>query len=140
MDSRMLNNFYKHTINKYHNIKVENKYGKFDSQREFTQFLWLQREVELGHIKDLQRQVKYVLIPAQYETIIKISKNGKEKTVQKLIERECSYIADFVYIDCETNEIIVEDLKSTVTEKDKVFLLKKKLMYYIYKIKIKVTK
>jgi hypothetical protein len=73
-----------------------------------------------GLISDLQRQVKYVLIPSQ--------KEGK-----KTIERECSYRADFVYTDNETGETVVEDVKGMRTE---VYKIKRKLMLWVHHIKI----
>jgi len=70
-------------------------------------------------ITDLRRQVKYVLIPAQRD------ENGK------LIEREVSYKADFVYeYDGET---VVEDTKGVKT---KEYIIKRKLMLYVHGIRI----
>ena len=72
-------------------------------------------------IKDLSRQVKFVLIPSQRD------ENGK------VIERECSYKADFMYYD-EAGETIVEDVKGFRT---KEYIIKRKLMLYQYGIRIR---
>ena len=64
-----------------------------------------------GIITDLRRQVKYILIPAQREPA-KVGARGGIKQ-GKLLEKECAYIADFVYKVVETGEIVVEDTKGT---------------------------
>lgn len=87
----------------------------------------------------MQTQVKYVLIPAQYETYERYSKNGKRlKDGVKCIERECSYYADFVYTISETGENIVEDTKSKITQ-TKDFVIKRKLMLAVHGIKIRIV-
>lgn len=50
----------------------------------------------------------------------------------KLLERKCSYIADFVYWD--GFEMVVEDTKGMRT---KEYIIKRKLMLYKYGIRIK---
>lgn len=52
----------------------------------------------------------------------------------KVVERECSYIADFKYQDARTGEIVVEDTKGFKT---KDYIIKRKLMLSVYQIKIK---
>ena len=107
-----------------------NKYGAkrttidgktFDSTKEanrYTSLLLLQRA---GLISDLQTQVKYVLIPTQRDA------EGK------LLEKECSYKADFVYK--RDGELIVEDTKSKAT-KTPEYIIKRKLMLHIHNIRI----
>ncbi len=121
---------------KYHNIKTKTFDGiKFDSRKEARRWWELKLLERAGDIKDLQRQVKYILIPAQYETIERYSKKGERlKDGAKLIERECSYVADFRYVDLRTDETVVEDTKGVKT---KDYIIKRKLMLFIYKIKIK---
>ena len=86
---------------------------------------------EAEQISDLRRQVKYVLIPAQREPDTIGKRGGKIKG--KLIERECSYIADFVYKDNQGNTI-VEDTKGMRTTE---YVIKRKLMLYLKNIRIK---
>jgi hypothetical protein len=96
-----------------------------DSQREANRWIELKLLERAGHIKNLQRQVKFILIPKQTEYV------GKKV---KVLERECSYIADFVYIDNETEKTVVEDTKGMRT---KDYIIKRKLMLYIHKIRIR---
>ena len=130
------------STNKYKNKKVRFLGEDFDSKKEKDQWLILKHKEAMGEIKDLQRQVEFELIPAQYEEIKTISKTGKIKITKKLIERKCSYIADFVYTDTKTNERIVADVKGYDKKSGKFietpeFKIKRKLMLYIYKIKIR---
>ena len=88
-----------------------------------------------GKIKDLQRQVKYELIPAQYETYERYGVKGDRlKDGKRLVEKSCDYVADFVYTDAETNQTVVEDTKGFRT---KDYIIKRKLMLFVHKIRIK---
>lgn len=111
--------------NKYSNIKTQTSDGNvFDSKAEARRWIELKLLERAGEIKDLQRQVKYILIPAQ--------KEGK-----KTIERECSYVADFVYTEVKTGNTVVEDTKGY---RSKEYIIKRKLMLYVHQIKIKEVK
>ena len=111
--------------NKYCAKKITSPDGeKFDSIKEFNRWGCLKLLERAGKIIDLKRQVKYVLIPAQ-----------RDRT-GKVVEREMSYIADFVYYDMESGEKVVEDCKGYKTE---VYRLKKKLMRWVHNISIKET-
>lgn len=118
--------------NKYNAKSVEYDGIQFDSQREALRYRELVYLLNDGIITNLKRQVKYVLIPAQREPAI-IGKRGGVKP-GKLIEHECSYIADFVYEVVETGETIVEDTKGMRT---KDYIIKRKLMLFVYGIRIK---
>lgn len=111
---------------------------KFDSKHEAERYLELKLLERGGVISDLRLQVEFELIPAQYEPdTITLTKTGKEKIVKgKCIERKCSYLADFVYLDNETGKTIVEDAKSPITRTPE-YRIKKKLMLYRYGIRIK---
>ena len=116
-------------MNKFGNTKVEINGEKFDSKREarrYQELLLLQRA---GKISNLQRQVKYMLVPGYYEV------NEKTKKT-RCIEREVSYVADFVYTNCETGEEVVEDTKGYITPEYKI---KRKLMLWEFGIKILET-
>lgn len=122
--------------NKYYNIKTRALDGTvFDSHKEarrWEELLLLQRA---GKISDLQRQVKYELIPAQYETYERYSKKGERlKDGTRLLERKVEYVADFVYTNIETGENVVEDSKGIRT---KDYILKRKLMLAVHGIRIK---
>ncbi len=109
----------KYKYNKYHNQKTRTSDGiEHDSQKEARRWMELQLLQKAGLIGELDRQVKFELIPKQ---------EG---------ERPCYYIADFVYTD-PTGEIVVEDVKSEATRKDKAYIIKRKLMLYLKGIKIR---
>ena len=88
-----------------------------------------------GEIAQLKRQERFLLIPAHYEEIV--DANGKTK--RKCIERECRYVADFVYRDLKTGKRVVEDVKSEATKKKESYIIKRKLMLYIRGIRILET-
>jgi hypothetical protein len=121
---------------KYYNVKTRTSDGLvFDSTKEarrWEQLLLLQRA---GKITELRRQVKYELIPAQYETYERYGKKGQRlKDGVILLERKVEYVADFVYTIVETGENIVEDAKGIRT---KEYILKRKLMLAVHSIRIK---
>lgn len=111
---------------KYNNRKVTINGEQFDSQKEANRYCELLLLQRAGKIKDLQRQVKFVVIPS-----ITIDR--------KVVERECSYIADFVYID-ETGEKVVEDVKGYRDPSSAgyaKFVIKRKLMLWRHGIRIR---
>ena len=118
--------------NKYHSKKVEYNGLKFDSKHEARRYQDLSIMQQAGEIKDLRRQVKYILIPAQREPATVGARGGIKQG--KLLERECAYIADFVYTVTETGQTVVEDTKGMRT---KDYIIKRKLMLFIYGIQIK---
>lgn len=120
-------NYYKK--NKYKNKKIEYDGRIFDSSRELKRYKELKLLEANNEIQNLQMQVKYELIPAQREPDVIGPKGGVKKG--KLIERECSYYADFVYI--KNGETIVEDTKGMRTTD---YIIKRKLMLFIHNIKI----
>lgn len=54
------------------------------------------------------------------------------------VEKNAVYTADFVYTD-ENGKEIVEDVKSDITRKEADYVLRRKLMLFIHKIKILET-
>ena len=123
---------------KYNAKKVKVGDIEFDSRKEANRFAELQLLLEQGKIKDLQRQKEFLLIPTQREPDIIGKRGGVKKG--KVIEQSVKYIADFVYIDVETGETIVEDVKGF---RDKAsagiakYIIKRKMMLYFYGIRIK---
>ena len=116
---------------KYNAKKVEYNGMTFDSKRELKRYKELELLEQAGEISNLQRQVKYVLIPTQREPDTIGVRGGVKKG--KVIEHECSYTADFVYND-EYGDLVVEDSKGFRT---KDYAIKRKLMLYVYGIKIR---
>lgn len=115
---------------KYGNKKTTVDGITFDSIKEAKRFKELSLMERAGMIQDLQRQVKYILIPAQREPDTVGARGGVHKG--KLIERECTYVADFVYQ--ENGQTVVEDTKGFRT---KDYLLKRKMLLFFHGIKIK---
>ena len=118
------------TPSKYHSKKVVVDGMTFDSQKELRRWNALRLMEKSGQITDLKRQVKYVLIPAQREPDKIGPRGGVIKG--KLLERECAYMADFVYLDKNGNTV-VEDTKGVRTTE---YVIKRKLMLYVHGIKI----
>lgn len=99
---------------KYGNKKTEVNGEKFDSKREATRYRDLLLLLKAGKIGMLQRQVSYEL-------------NGGGS-------HSLRYVADFVYVDAETGETVVEDSKGCVTRE---FKKKRRLMKKVHGITIK---
>ena len=127
-------NYWQKSKSKYGNKKIEYMGQTFDSKKELNRWCELQLLERGGAIHDLKRQVSFELIPNQYKTVEKVLKNGKVKQEQKLVERKCEYIADFVYKN-DKGETVVEDTKSDAT-KTPEYVIKRKLMLYKYGIEI----
>lgn len=107
------------TDSKYGNRKTILDGNVFDSKHEAYRWIELKYMERIGLITDLKRQVPFELIPNQ-------KKGGK------VIERAVKYIADFTYKK-KNGDYIVEDAKGVKTD---VYKLKKKLMLYVYGIKV----
>lgn len=99
--------------------KVHRNGLTFDSKAEYDRWCQLRLLEKAGIISELQRQVKYSLLPAQ-------------KIGGKTVERAASYIADFVYQ--RDGETVVEDVKGVKTPE---YVLKRKLMLYLHGIRIR---
>ena len=106
---------------KYHSKKCQWKGMTFDSIHERDRFIILESEMQKGKITDLNRQVRFQLLPAQ------TGENGK------VIERPLTYVADFVYR--RDGELVVEDAKSKATRTHE-YIIKRKLMLWFHGIRI----
>lgn len=116
---------------KYRNKKIEIDGIVYDSKKEakrHQELILLEKE---GEIHDLQRQVKFVLIPSQREPDTIGARGGVHKG--KVIEKECSYLADFTYKTAD-GTMVVEDTKGFRTTE---YIIKRKMMLYIHGIRIK---
>lgn len=103
---------------KYRNKKCEFRGMVFDSILERDRFIILEADQRDGKISDLRRQVRFTLIPSQ-------------RIGGKVVERECAYIADFVYL--KDGKMVVEDTKGFSTPE---FIIKRKLMLYVHHIRV----
>lgn len=118
---------------KYGNKKVVNQYGSFDSKKEFERYLVLLDMEKKGEISNLERQVPYEIIPAQYE-VVSIQLKMKVKKQKRIKERATYYYADFTYV--KDGSTVVEDVKASAQFQDEVYRLKRKLMLYVHNITI----
>jgi hypothetical protein len=119
---------------KYGSKKVTVDGIEFDSKREAARYKELKQMEAAGEIEELQMQVPYELIPAQYEIYERYGKKGQRlKDGKRCLEKACTYVADFVYY--ENGKRIVEDVKSSAT-KTKDYRLKRKLMLYMHGVRI----
>ena len=106
------------TYLKYHNTKVIYKDIRFSSKKEMRRYITLKQLERAGIINELELQPKFLLL----DTI-----HYKDKTYPKTY-----YIADFKYFDKEKGKYIIEDIKSPITAKDKVYRLKIKMLLAKY--------
>lgn len=104
---------------KYGNKKITRDGITFDSVKECARYCELKLMQRAGVITDLERQVKYELIPAQ-------------RIDGKVVERAVTYVADFVYK--EKGQTVVEDTKGFRT---KEYILKRKMMLFFHGIQIR---
>lgn len=100
---------------KYRNRKI----GGYDSRKEMNRALDLELMQTIGEISDLQRQVKFEIVPKQAG------------------ERAVTYVADFAYTVVATGERVVEDVKSEMTRKLPAYVIKRKLMLFRHGIRIR---
>ena len=117
-------------MRKYRNVKTTLDGISFDSRKEANRYAELRILEKAGLIQNLQMQVKYVLIPEQREPDTLGARGGVHKG--RLIEKECAYIADFVYE--EDGKSVVEDTKVFRT---KDYIIKRMLMLKVHGIRIK---
>lgn len=101
-------------MNKYRNKHTEVDGLIFDSKKEAERYCELKIMERAGLISDLQRQKRFELQPS-------FILNGKRY-------RPITYICDFYY--WQNGKWIIEDVKSDITRRDKVYIMKKKLMAY----------
>lgn len=106
-------------MTKYKSRKVTVNGVVFDSRKEANRWCELALLQKAGQVTDLQRQVKYELIPSQ-------------RIDGKVAERACNYVADFVYR--ENGKTVVEDTKGFKT---KDYIIKRKLMLWVHGIRVR---
>lgn len=97
---------------------------RFDSKAEARRWGDLQLLLRAGVIRDLQRQVRYVLVP-------------KQARPSGGVEREKAYVADFQYTDAKTGRTVVEDVKGA---EPAVWGLKRALMLQVHGVEIRVVR
>ena len=117
----------KESTSKYHSEKVtltlkDGSEHTFDSRKEAKVYSELAIREKAGEIQNLQIQVPYELIP-------------KQKKSDGHTERNCQYIADFVYEeDGQTKVVDVKGYRKG--QAYSVFVIKRKLMLYRFGIEV----
>ena len=101
-------------MSKYKSRKVTIDGITFDSKKESERYKELKLLRQAGIISNLELQKRFELQPS-------FICNGKRY-------RPIYYICDFYYN--RDGEWIIEDVKSEITKKDKVYKLKKKMMAF----------
>jgi hypothetical protein len=128
--------------NKYKAKKIEVDGEVFDSKAEARRWLQLRKMVDTGEIKNLCRQVEYMLIPRQRDKSTETYRSGPKKgqfKPGKLLEREVMYVCDFQYE--KDGKLVVEDVKGyTGGGAYTVFCIKRKLMLMMHGIQVQVVK
>lgn len=106
-------------MTKYGNRKTTVDGVTFDSKAEAARYMALQLLERGGVITALSLQPEFLIADG-------FTYNGKR-------ERAIKYVADFKYLDVQTDEWVIEDVKGTRTEvykiKRKLFLAKYGHMY-----------
>ncbi len=119
-------------MNKYNAKKTMVDGIVFDSKKEAHRYGVLKMLQDQGYISNLQTQVRFELIPTQYEEVPRYSKRGKPlKPGRRCVCPKVSYVADFVYT--VGGDQVVEDVKGLKTD---VYKLKKAMMRWIHGITI----
>jgi hypothetical protein len=115
-------------------IKNTNKYGAkktvvdgitFDSKAEASRYGALKLLQKAGHITALELQVPFILAPQ-----VRFEGAARAKPALK-------YVADFVYVECDTNRKIVEDCKGVLTD---AFQIKRHFMLSVHGISVRLSK
>jgi hypothetical protein len=93
--------------NKYGAKKTQVGEIKFDSKKEAYRWMELQVLERRGSITNLQRQVKIELM-------------GQYRPLYTRTGRKMKYVADFTYIDNQTEILVIEDVKGFKTREYEV--------------------
>lgn len=113
-------------FNKYRNVKTKFDGFTFDSKKEAARYQQLKIMQAQNMISDLKLQPKF-----------KFEINGKPLKCDEKGAKQITYTADFEYI--KDGKLIIEDVKSSITAKDKTFRIKKALFETIYERKLFIT-
>ena len=107
---------------KYGAVKTQINGITFASKAESRRYVELKTLEDAGHIRDLQLQKKFLLVPAK-------------RNADGYLEREVSYSCDFAYVD-HLGRQVIEDVKSRATCKNPEYVIKRKLMLQVHGITV----
>jgi hypothetical protein len=107
---------------KYRNTRCEHQGIKFDGEKERSHWFFLIQQQAAGLIRDLQLQVPFVL-------------TERKQRDDGTWERASKYVADFTYM--RDGKLVVEDVKSIATRKNRTYIQKRKLMLVKHDITVK---
>lgn len=110
----------------------------FKSQTEADRYNYLSDLQDKGTISELRRNITFLLIkPVYKKKTIKRKLKTKIKTEKKMVcaKGGVNFTADIVYRN-KKGKLIVEIVKQPKDYKDPVYVLKKKLLYYLHRIDI----
>jgi hypothetical protein len=111
--------------NKYHAIPIHVDGVRFASKKEAARFLELQCWQKAGQIADLEVHPVYPL------HVMELWRSGSPIVVTTVGK----FTADFQYLNMQTGEIVVEDVKSNATRTE-AYRLRKKLVEAIHGITV----
>lgn len=97
---------------------------EFDSKAEARRYEELKLMQTAGEIRGLKCHPSWTIIPAQRDA------------AGKCIFKAAKYTADFSYLT-KGGELVVEDVKSEYTRREKDYILRRKLMYARYGIYVR---
>lgn len=123
---------YTRRYSKYRARRCECMGERFDSEGEMRRWLYLLDAQRRGELAGLRRQVRYELVPAQWEELT-VELKTRTKTVRHCAERAVEYVADFAYTLPDGTEV-VEDYKGVRTPE---YRLKRKLMLWLRGVRVR---
>ena len=113
------------TASKYHAIPVHVDGVRFASKREAARFLELKLWEKAGQITDLECQPVFPL------HVMELWRSGAPVVITTIGK----YTADFRYLNLQTGEIVIEDVKSTATRTD-AYRVRRKIAEAVHGITI----
>ena len=116
---------YNNTNNKYGAQKVRFKGQEFDGRYEMLRFIKLSDLQKKGVISGLRRQVGFQIIKKVIK-LVPIQLKTKVRWEQRVVEQDARYTCDYLYE--EDGRLVVEEVKSEMTEKLPDYILRRKLM------------
>ena len=127
--------------NKFNAQKVVRNGVKSASKAEYRRYQELLLLQHAGEISQLETQVPFEIIPAQYEPVARYGAQGKRlKDGKRCVEKSVVYYADFTYRN-KNGEYIVEDVKGyTDSTAYRLFVIKRKLMLQVHGIRVQEIK